>query len=421
MHNVRASWRQLASLCVVCLASMLLLMLWHGGRLSHWRGPQGAGLYPDAFERKLDTLSSLVCRERSFARGQTLSSVLLAEGLSPQQADELAAAGREAFDLRSARPGDLVRLWRDRAGGVRRLELRKADGGQTLFVCRTPVGLIASRAEPSYTVRLAQAEGTIYSSLYEDGLRAGLDGRLVMGLADVFAWDIDFLNDLQPGDSFRVIYEQKLADAGPVKAGRILAAEMVNGGSVHTAYYFDDGEGHANYYDADGHSLRKEFLKSPLRYARVSSTFSYSRLHPILKIRRPHLGVDYAAPNGTPVEAVADGRVVYCGWKSGFGNYLEVKHRRNMVTSYGHLRGLAGGLRRGSLVQQGEVIGYVGATGMATGPHLDFRLAEAGTWVDPLKQRGQPAEPVKLAMRGRFEAVVTRVRAQFPSFEPTAR
>ena len=264
--------------------------------------------------------------------------------------------------------------------------------------------------------RLALAEGTINSSLYADAVHQGLDGTLVMQLADVFAWDIDFLSDVRPGDSFRIIYEQQLAEIGPPRSGRILAAEVVNSGRVHVAYYFEDGEGHADYYDAEGRSLRKEFLKSPLRYNRISAGFSRSRLHPILKIRRPHLGVDYAAPPGTPVDAVGDGRIVYRGRNNGFGNYIEIKHRRGITTSYGHLQGFAPGLKQGDLVRQGQVIGFVGSTGLATGPHLDFRVAERGVWIDPLKRHGRPAEPVRPAMRDRFEAFMTEVHSRFPGF-----
>jgi murein DD-endopeptidase MepM/ murein hydrolase activator NlpD len=420
MHKALAFWRQLALLCGVCLVSMFLLALWSGSQSSPSGGLRAAALYPDSLERKQVVLGTLFPLEHTFRAGEMLYDVLLGKGLVPQQVSELITAGREAFDVRRASPGDRLRLYRDASGQVDLFEMRRAGSGATLVVQRTPLGLIASRREPRYSVQLALAEGTISSSLYADAVREGLDHRLVMELADVFAWDIDFLSDLQPGDTFRVIYEQKMAEAGPAKAGRILAAEMVNEGRVHTAYYFKDDEGHAGYYDAAGRSLQKEFLKSPLRYKHITSGFSHARLHPILKIRRPHLGVDYAAPTGTPVEAVADGRIAYRGWKSGFGNYVEIKHRRSMTTCYGHLAGFAKGLCQGELVRQGQVIGYVGATGMATGPHLDFRIAEHGTWVDPVKKRGRETPPIPPTMRARFASFVSQVRSRFPSFEGSA-
>jgi murein DD-endopeptidase MepM/ murein hydrolase activator NlpD len=413
---------RLALLCVVsllCVASLGFVML---PTLWPWGGSDSqASHYPDALERKRLYADCFNVTEHEFGRGEMLYGVLLGKGLEPRQVNELIEASRRTFDLRAADPGDQLKLYRSKSGEVEFFELHRAKAGETLSVCRTPLGLIANRSEPVYTTRLALAEGTINNSLYADGLREGLDGRLVMELAEIFAWDIDSLADLQPGDKFRVIYEQKMDDAGLIKNGRILAAEMVNGGEVHTAYYFRDDDGHADYYDEFGRSLHKEFLKSPLRYARISSSFSYGRLHPILKIMRPHLGVDYAAPSGTPVEAVADGRVAYCGWKPGFGNYLELRHSHNLTTTYGHLRGFAGRLRRGELVRQGQVIGFVGATGMATGPHLDFRLAESGKWVDPVKKRPEPAEPIQPAMRVRFQSFLTEVHARFPSFESSAR
>jgi len=417
MHRALASWRQLALLCGVCLASVISLVLWSGSQPSSGGGLTAATLYPDALERKKAVQGALSPFEHTLQAGESLYSVLLASGLVPQQVSELVEAGRGALDIRRASPGDKLLLYRNGAGRVERFELRRVSGGQTFVASRTPLGFVASRRDPSYSVQLALAEGTITSSLYADAVREGLDEGLVLQLAEVFAWDIDFLSDLQPGDTFRVIYEQKLADFGRPKQGRILAAEVINEGRVHTAYYFEDGQGHAGFYDADGASLQKEFLKSPLRYRRITSGFSYGRLHPILKIMRPHLGVDYAAPTGTPVEVVADGRVVFRGWKTGFGNYIEIKHRRGMTTCYGHLNGFAKGLHGGELVRQGQVIGFVGQTGMATGPHLDFRVAENGKWMDPVKKRGCQAEPIRPAMRNRFEAVVTDIHSRFPSFE----
>jgi murein DD-endopeptidase MepM/ murein hydrolase activator NlpD len=409
-------WRHLALLCAVCLASMLLLVFWSSAQPCRWSGEEPVEPYPDALERKNVALGSLNILEHSVKSGEVLYAVLAQQGLPPQQIRELLEASHEVFDLRRASPGDKIRLYCNRDGEVEHFELRRSGSGEALAINRTPLGLVACRREPSYVTRLALAEGTINSSLYADGVHQGLDSGLVMQLADVFAWDIDFLSDVRPGDSFRIIYEQQLAEIGPPRSGRILAAEVINSGRVHVAYYFEDGESHADYYDAKGHSLRKEFLKSPLRYKRISAGFSHSRLHPILKIRRPHLGVDYAAPPGTPVEAVADGRIVYRGRNNGFGNYVEIRHRRGITTSYGHLQGFAPGLKQGDLVRQGQVIGFVGSTGLATGPHLDFRVAERGVWIDPLKRHGHPAEPVRPAMRDRFEAFVTEVHSRFPDF-----
>ncbi|MFH0810246.1 MAG: M23 family metallopeptidase [Pseudomonadota bacterium] len=417
MKNASSLWRERAPLCAVCLFLMCSVVVWNCLRPAGPRGGLAAADYRDALERKVDAFGALRTSEYTFVPGDTLGRALAAQGLSSNETARIVDAGLQAFNVRDASPGDRLRLYRNAAGEVKQLELLGTGGAGKLAVYRTPIGFMATLAEPTCSVRLALAEGTIRTSLYADAVSEGLDGGMVKHLADVFAWDIDFLSDLQPGDSFRVVYEQQLNDIGLVRNGRILAAEVVNVGTVHSAYYFDDGEGHADYYNADGHSLRKEFLKSPMRFKHITSGFSLCRMHPILKILRPHLGVDYAAPSGTPVEAVADGRVVYRGGKSGFGNYLEIKHRHGITSTYGHLRGFAAGVRQGGLVRQGEVIGYVGATGLATGPHLDFRLAENGRWVDPEKQHGQPAEPITLAARSRFEGFITEVRSHFPTFD----
>ncbi|HIC90700.1 MAG TPA: M23 family metallopeptidase, partial [Syntrophaceae bacterium] len=191
-----------------------------------------------------------------------------------------------------------------------------------------------------------------------------------------------------------------------IKNGRILAAEFVNVGSKYQAFYFEDGKGHGDYYDSEGRCLRKQFLKSPLRYKRISSYFSRRRFHPILKIYRPHLGIDYAAPVGTPVESIGDGKIEFIGWKGDYGRFIRVKHNRNYITTYGHLSRFAKGLKKGSRIKQGQVIGYVGSTGLATGPHLDFRMIRNGRFVNPLKIQPPPVAPIRKESMEAFNATV---------------
>jgi murein DD-endopeptidase MepM/ murein hydrolase activator NlpD len=216
-----------------------------------------------------------------------------------------------------------------------------------------------------------------------------------MKFSDVFAWEVDFLTEVRNGDKFRLLYEEYQTDSGFVKYGEILAAEYIKPETTYMAVLFEDPTGHKEYYNSLGKSLKKSFLRSPLNYRKITSRFSKSRLHPVLKIYRPHLGVDYAAPVGTPVVSAGDGTVLFLGWKKGLGKCVEIRHSNNLTTIYGHLSGFASNLRFGKKVEQKEVIGYVGLTGLTTGPHLDYRVKKSGNFVNPLKVTYEPSPPLK--------------------------
>jgi murein DD-endopeptidase MepM/ murein hydrolase activator NlpD len=216
---------------------------------------------------------------------------------------------------------------------------------------------------------------------------------LALRLSDIFAWSIDFYA-IQKGDRFRVIYDEMFVDSASIGVGNIYAVQFDHMGTENYAFrFFQDDR--FDYFDEEGQSLRKAFLKSPLEFARISSRFSHSRMHPVLRIRRPHHGVDYAAPKGTPVRAIGDGTVIARAYQAGGGgNYVKIKHNSVYTTTYMHLSGFAKGIVQGARVQQGQVIGFVGSTGLSTGPHLDFRVHKNGTPVDPLKVEAPPVEPV---------------------------
>ncbi|MBW2622888.1 MAG: M23 family metallopeptidase, partial [Deltaproteobacteria bacterium] len=239
-----------------------------------------------------------------------------------------------------------------------------------------------------------------------------LDPEVVLNFSDIFAYDIDFFTDIQTGDRFSIFYELKYLQGNLVGSGRILAAEFINNGKKLEAYYFEKSPGKGGYYDAEGRSLRKMFLKSPLRFRRISSYFSRSRYHPILKICRPHLGIDYAAPPGTPVETVADGKVTFKGWNGGYGRFVKIKHNRAYTTTYGHLSRYAKGLKKGKRVKQGDLIGYVGSSGLSTGPHLDYRMVKNGKFINPLALNLEPAPPIEASQRSRFHVHVENVKSQ---------
>jgi murein DD-endopeptidase MepM/ murein hydrolase activator NlpD len=248
--------------------------------------------------------------------------------------------------------------------------------------------------------------GEIRSSLYRTIEEIGEDVDLARILSEIFAWQIDFATDLRKGDYFRAVVEEYRGMDGVPRIHAVLAAEFFNAGTLHQAFRYEDSSGRVDYYDGTGASLRRVFLKSPLRYTRISSRFSRRRFHPILKVYRPHLGVDYAAPTGTPVVSVGDGEVIYAGRERGFGKIVKIRHNGVYRTTYGHLSGYARGIRKGVRVRQGQVIGYVGATGLATGPHLDFRLIRNGRYVNPLAVDLPAADPIPPDEMAAFREVV---------------
>jgi murein DD-endopeptidase MepM/ murein hydrolase activator NlpD len=268
-----------------------------------------------------------------------------------------------------------------------------------------------------YEVRTAVVAGRIESSLFGAVAAAGEKDQLALDLADVFAWDVDFNTEIQRGDSFRVAVEKLALPGTPERTGRILAAELLRGDRVLRAFRHEGAAG-AGYYDAEGRPLRKAFLRSPLRFTRISSRFSRSRLHPVLSIRRPHLGVDYAAPVGTPVSAAASGTVVLAGWLGGYGRTVRIRHANGYETLYGHLSRIH--VRAGQRVQQGDRIGAVGSTGLATGPHLDYRMTRDGRFVDPLRLDAPPAEPLPERERAAFDATLREGLALLEGVEPPA-
>jgi murein DD-endopeptidase MepM/ murein hydrolase activator NlpD len=237
----------------------------------------------------------------------------------------------------------------------------------------------------------------------------GESPQLASDFADIFAWDIDFTRSVRPGDGFRILYERlyfvdENGHESYLRPGRILAANYDGAAGSHSAVYFENQPGQGGYYHPDGSSVQRQFLQAPLRYARISSRYSAARHHPILRITRPHQGIDYAAPSGTPIWSVADGRVIYKGYAGGFGNLVKIRHSRGYVSYYGHLSRFGAGLKVGQRVRQKQVIGYVGSTGLSTGPHVCFRIAQDGRYFDPAKLHTPAGDPVLAQRRPEFLA-----------------
>jgi len=325
----------------------------------------------------------------------------LSEHLSPATIHGLVQAARPTHDLARVNPGRPFGLAFD-ADGVLAAFTYGIDMLRTLRVVRQHDDWRAEIVTRSPDVGVHVVTGVIRSSLFEAVTGSGEADQLALDLAEIFAWDVDFNTELRRGDTFQVAVERRSLDGRFIGYGSILAAELLRGERRLRAVRFE-GTARGGYYAPDGTPLRKAFLRSPLRFTRISSGYSHRRLHPILKRRRPHLGIDYAAPTGTPVHAAADGVVRSAGWQGGFGKAVRLRHANGFETLYGHLSRIL--VRRGQRVSQGAPIGRVGATGLATGPHLDYRMTRNGRSVNPLRVQLPPAEPIPTEDRLAFDRV----------------
>ncbi len=345
--------------------------------------------------------------ERKVAAGRTLADSLQRMGLDAPTAAGIVVSAQSAYDLRHLRAGNLLAVGRSVVGELRAVRYQ-IDADRMLWVLPRGHSFQAEiKAIPSHT-EVAGVTGAVRDSLFNAVTDAGESPELAMRLAEIFGWDLDFYTDPRPGDTFRVVVERKkYLDGRTASYGRILAAEYDNAGQPYQAVLFRDSAGRVAYYAPDGKSLQKAFLRSPLKFAApITSHFSRSRYHPILKVRRPHLGIDYGAPIGTPVQAIGSGRVVFAGRKSGAGNLVHVQHANGYETMYMHLSRVL--VRAGQHVEQGQRIGLVGMTGLATGPHLDFRIRQHGAYRNFETLRLPPAQPVGKRDWGEF--VATRQR-----------
>jgi murein DD-endopeptidase MepM/ murein hydrolase activator NlpD len=300
------------------------------------------------------------------------------------------------------KPGEMLRF-KHRDGELVGLE-RKLSDSETLQVTRDDKGFSSNVLENPLEVHTRTASATINSSLFQAANEAGLTDRVAFDLAEIFQYDIDFVLDIQSGDRFTVVYEEVFQDGAPLRIGNILAAKFVNEGREYRAVRYVDSQGRGQYYSPDGKSLRKAFIRAPVQFSHVASRFNLARKHPILNRIRAHKGVDYAAPTGTPVRAAGDGRVKFVGRQGGYGNVVELEHGSGVVTVYGHLSRFASSLRRGQKVQMAQVIGYVGMTGLATGPHLHYEYRVRGMHKNPQTVPLPDAEPVAASERERFMA-----------------
>ncbi|MEO5341460.1 MAG: peptidoglycan DD-metalloendopeptidase family protein [Magnetococcus sp. MYC-9] len=347
--------------------------------------------------------------------GDLLTTLLARHGVNQVTALQVAAASKPLFNLaRLMKPGHAVRLAMDKEGQLLGVAYAM-NSDTTLWVMRQgdTTGFKSHLQKKQFETRLQQASGSITDegSLFLAGKQAGLSHTMVSRLANLFEWDIDFARDIRTGDQFRVVYEAKYHQGRQEREGEIVAAEFVNQGRVLQVVHYVDPAGNAGYYDANGESIRKMFIRAPVDFTRISSLFSKNRPHPIFGFTRAHKGVDYAAPQGTPVRAAAAGQVTFVGNKGEYGQFVTVRHNDTYSTAYAHLSGFARGLRVGSRVKQGEVLGRVGATGSATGPHLHYEVLVNEVQVNPLSIQQVTAGPIAARYAGDFRRKTARMLA----------
>lgn len=359
--------------------------------------------------------------EYRIENGETAGAIFGRFGVGAATVDRIDRRADSVFSLRKLKAGNKYTAFLTQQDSLSeaRLAYLVYEATQTEYVVFDLNGdsVDVYKGAKEIEARREKKTATIRSSLWNCMIENGMKPALAMELSDIYAWSIDFFG-LQEGDNFTVVYDRQFVDSTEIGHGTIWGARFEQGGKTYYAIPFVQ-DGKVSYWDEQGNSLRKNLLKAPLKYSRISSRFSNGRMHPILRIRRPHHGVDYAAPAGTPVVAVGDGVVIVKGYAGGGGNTLKIKHNSgSLVSGYLHLKGFAKGIRKGSRVKQGELIGYVGSTGLSTGPHLDFRLWRNGTPIDPLKVPTEPAEPIREANRAAFETVRDRIKAELEGTLP---
>lgn len=375
-------------------------------------------LAPDEAAGPADSTQTTLVTQ-TVRKGDTLSHVFKRAGLTGQDVQAVLAAQGDMSAFRKIHPGQRFQF-DIRDSHLESLEYR-ISGTETLVINKTDEGYRASVLRQELVPYTSYAEGVIDSSLFVSGKKAGLSTAMTMELANIFAWDVDFALDIQPGDSFKVIYQQMYLNGEKMKDGEILAAQFTNEGKTFTAIRYETKDGDAEYYTPKGESMHKAFLRSPVDFARISSHFNLSRRHPVLHTIRAHKGTDYAAARGTPIKSTGDGKVVFAGWKGGYGRVVIIQHGQGIQTLYGHMNGFARNVRAGSRVNQGQLIGYVGNTGLATGPHVHYEFYVNGSVRNPVTVKLPMASPIASSEKSGFMAVAAQMQNQLATYAATIR
>ena len=358
-------------------------------------------------------VDSMILYKDKVKRNQFLSDILLKYGVDYGKIDQLAKRSKDIFDVRKIKAGNNYTVLCRNDSSQKALFFIYESSSTSYVVFDLGDSVHVHIGEKEIEIKRQTTSGIIESSLWNAMVASNTDPNLANELSDIYAWTIDFFG-IQKGDNYKVIYEELYVEGEPIGIGKIDAALFHHAGNDYYAFYFvQDSVG--DYFDEEANSLRKTFLKAPLHFKRISSRFSNSRLHPVLKIRRPHHGVDYAAAVGTPVHAVGDGVVIKAKRSGGAGRMVKIKHNGTYSTAYLHLSRYGKGIKKGVYVKQGQVIGYVGQSGLATGPHLDFRFYRNGKAIDPLKVKSPPAKPVDSINLEKYKGEVDKYLAELNS------
>ena len=371
-------------------------------------------------EDKENAVSSVQkkCREicGTIQKGESLFDIFKRYKLDLTEFLNLKEASADIHRLRELYPGRPYKIIIDNNNHINSFEYW-IDDDYILNITSTESGFFAEKVAVEYEKRIQHIGGKIKDNLISSVGEDRENLMLAIKLSDIFAWDIDFTTDIRKGDTFKIVAEGLYLNGEFKKYGEILSAEFANSGETYYAYRFEHN-GWSDYYDADGKSLRRLFLKAPLNFRRISSEFSKKRFHPILKIYRPHLGVDYSALAGTPVSAVGDGKVTFAGYKGQKGKLVVIKHLNGYKTYYGHLSKIAKGIRKGKKVQQGHIIGYVGSSGLATGPHLDYRIKVKNKFVNPLALKMPRGKSIPRKLMAEFKNFKNEMDTRLTSITP---
>ncbi len=364
----------------------------------------------------LEQEESLDIIRKDILTGSTFSVIASEAGVATSTASAILAEAKEVYDLAKIVAGKQIAFAYDKTTGALKELQYEINKEEKLLVTNTSTTSIenweAKLIPIEYTTEISKAMGVIESSLYETITSQGLDERLALAIAETLAWQVDFAAQVQKGDSFKVIYEKRYREGVYDHPGKILAVEFINAGEKFQGYYFESPETKAGHYDEEGNSVQKVFLKAPLQYKYISSGYSLNRFNPILKKFTRHRGIDYAAPSGTPVVTVGDGTVVQAGWNGYYGIMVKVRHNEMYSTVYGHFSSIAKGIKVGTRVRQGQIVGYVGSTGLSTGPHLHYEMHRFGSLVNPFTETIPPGDPINEADLAAFNAMKEKYRQQ---------
>ena len=397
--------RIIFSITIIYLALLLII----NGQSTH------LGKELDRKELSERTIKETINKITDIVRpSETLETIFEKHRFKRTDLSEILRSARGQFNLSKLRAGNSYIFETDNNNNIRSMEYA-IDDFSFLKVAKLSDGFRTEKKEIEYDKKI----GSLFINI-KNNLISSMPGshnenlRLALELSDIYAWDIDFFSDLRNGDSVKVVLEELWLGNKFKGFGNILAAEFLNRGRLHKAYRFEY-DGSSDYFDADGKSLKKALLKSPLKFSRISSYFSKSRFHPILRTYRPHLGIDYAAPAGTPVSAAGNGVVLFSGYQGEYGQIIRIKHSSGFQTYYGHLSSIAGGIRQGEKVSQGDIIGYVGQTGLATGPHLDYRIKINDRFVNPLTVALPQGESIPKTMQAKFKQTIDNLNIRLAS------